>query len=107
MASESDVTLLLNRLAQGDAGAADKLWPLVYDQLRDLADRHFRAERTSHTLQPTALVNEAFIRLAGKDGHDWESRAQFFDVAARAMRRILIDHARRRRAASCGGRRFV
>jgi RNA polymerase sigma-70 factor (ECF subfamily) len=105
MASESEVTLLLNRLATGDSEAAEQLWPLVYEQLRVLAERYLKNESPAHTLQATALVNEAYVRLAGARIDDWAGRAQFLGVAARAMRRILIDHARRRGAAKRGGDR--
>jgi RNA polymerase sigma factor (TIGR02999 family) len=105
MPPRSDVTAILNRLAQGHPEAADELWPLVYDELRGLAEGYFQNENIEHTLQPTALVNEAYIRLAGRNEPGWESRAQFFFVAARAMRHILIDHARRRRSAKRGGDR--
>jgi RNA polymerase sigma factor (TIGR02999 family) len=99
------VTRLLNALAAGRAEATDELWPLVYDELRRLAERFFQDEPSDHTLQPTALVNEVFLRLVGTGTNDWSGRAQFFAVAAQAMRRILIDHARRRRATKRGGDR--
>jgi RNA polymerase sigma-70 factor (ECF subfamily) len=105
MSAGSDVTRLLNRLAEGHAGAAEELWSIVYAELRRLADGCLKNERAGHTLEPTALVNEAYIRLCEGQGHEWRSRAQFFGVAARAMRRILTDHARRRQAAKRGGGR--
>ena len=77
---------------------------MVYDELRELAQRHMEAERPDHTLQPTALAHEAYLRLVGRE-ISWESRAQFFAVAARAMRRILVDHARRHKSAKRGGGR--
>jgi RNA polymerase sigma factor (TIGR02999 family) len=103
MAPDPDVTRLLHRLAGGELQAADELWPAVYNELHDLAGRCFQNESAGHTLQPTALVNEAFVRLVGSDPGNWENRTQFLAVAARAMRRILIDYARRRRAAKRGG----
>jgi len=103
MGSRTEVTVLLQQLADGRADAAERLWPLVYDELRRLADRYLKDEPKDHTLQPTALVNEAYLSLAGSEAHEWEGRAHFFGVAARAMRRILIDHARRRRSAKRGG----
>ncbi|MCZ6699156.1 MAG: sigma-70 family RNA polymerase sigma factor [Planctomycetota bacterium] len=108
MAKPSDVTGVLAELAGGNGNAADKLLPMVYDELRNLADCFLRDEPRDHTLQPTALVHEAFIRLVGTDHCTWENRAHFFAIAAQAMRRLLIDHARRRRAAKRGGdrRRF-
>ncbi len=80
------------------------LWRTVHDELRRLADRHLRNQRASHTLQPTALVHEAYLRLAGDGSRQWESRSHFFGVAARAMRSILIDHARRRNAIKRGAK---
>jgi RNA polymerase sigma-70 factor (ECF subfamily) len=92
----ADVTVLLERWRGGDRAALDELMPLVYGELRSLADRHLRNERAGHTLQPTALVNEAYLRLAAVRGGGFENRAHFFAAAATAMRRILVDHARRR-----------
>lgn len=89
---------LLHRLDAGDAGAADELLPLVYDELHQLAQRMMTKERGHHTLQATALINEAFVRLAGPKAQAFESRRHFMGVAARAMRNVLIDHARRRSA---------
>ena len=94
-------TLLLRRLGAGDATAAEEMLPLLHDELRRIAERAMRGERDDHTLQPTALVNEAFLRLAGENA--WESRAHFLRVAARAMRNILVDHARARAAGKRGG----
>lgn len=93
-ATSGDVTLLLIQLSKGDQDAATKLIPLVYDELHRLARRHMRGERTDHTLQPTALVNEAYLKLIENRSLAWQSRAHFFAIAARTMRRILIDHAR-------------
>jgi RNA polymerase sigma factor (TIGR02999 family) len=105
MDTERDVTRLLRQLATGHAAAADELWPLVYAELRRLANGYLRNERAGHTLEPTALVNEAYLRLGQGQVHEWRSRAEFFSVAARAMRRILTDHARRKGAAKRGGGR--
>jgi len=90
------VTELLAAWSQGDKEALDKLMPLVYDELRRLARQQMRHERAGHTLQTTALVNEAYLRLVNQDRAQWQNRAQFFGVAARLMRRILVDHARSR-----------
>lgn len=98
-----DVTLLLRRWSGGDRGALDALMPIVYQELRKLAQSYFRNERTDHTLQATALVNEAFLRLTKDEAREVTNRAHFFAVAAQAMRRILIDHARQARAAKRGG----
>jgi RNA polymerase sigma factor (TIGR02999 family) len=97
------VTQILNDLRRGEPHAADRLLPLVYDELRALARRYFGQERPGHTLQPTALVHEAYVRLVGEAEAGWEDRAHFFTVAARAMRRILVDHARVRGAVKRGG----
>jgi RNA polymerase sigma factor (TIGR02999 family) len=98
----NDLTQLLERTQQGDAQAASELLPLVYDELRRLAAHRMAHEPAGHTLQPTALVHEAWLRLGGSAQPDWQSRAHFFGAAAEAMRRILIDRARKRlvRAAS-------
>lgn len=96
-------TQTLRRAAQGDPSALDQLFPLVYQELRQQAAGFLRGERGSHTLQPTALAHEAYLRLAGRRDYPWQDRAHFMAVAARAMRRILVDHARRRRAAKRGG----
>jgi RNA polymerase sigma factor (TIGR02999 family) len=92
--SEQRVTELLVRWSQGDDVALADLTPLVYDELRRLAHRHMGGERSDHTLQTTALVNEAYLRLADQTNPRWQNRAHFFAVAARAMRRILVSHAR-------------
>ena len=89
-----DVTLLLSALTRGDEGAASKLIPVVYDELRRLAGSYMRRERVDHTLQATALVHEAYLKLVEQRSVNWQSRAHFFGVAAQLMRRILIDHAR-------------
>lgn len=93
----SDVTLLLSKIGNGDQQAAESLLPLVYDELRQLAASRMAGERADHTLQATALVHEAFLRLVGsQNGHVWDHRGHFFAAAAEAMRRILIDRARDR-----------
>jgi RNA polymerase sigma factor (TIGR02999 family) len=97
------ITLLLQAWAQGDKEAAERVFPLVYDQLRRLAARQLRHERRGHTLQPTALVHEAYLRLAGQRAPEWPDRAHFFAMAAGVMRHVLVDHARRNRAAKRGG----
>ena len=98
-----DVTLLLASWAAGDRAALDALVPIVYAELRQIADRQLRGERAAHTLQPTALVNEAFLRLAGGVSVNWKSRAHFFAVSSGIMRRVLVDHARRKAAEKRGG----
>jgi RNA polymerase sigma factor (TIGR02999 family) len=99
----SDVTLLLNAVRAGDAHAAEQLFPLVYQELRQLAAMKMANERPGHTLQATALVHEAWLRLGGEQTPRWEGRAHFFGAAAEAMRRILVDHARRKQAERRGG----
>ena len=101
--AEHEVTGLLVAWSHGDKEALDRLAPLVYDELRRIAHRHMKREAAGHTLQTTALVNEAYLKLAGQPSADWESRRHFFGVAARVMRQILIDHARTRRYAKRGG----
>jgi RNA polymerase sigma factor (TIGR02999 family) len=91
------VTVLLDRARQGDASATDELLPLVYEELRRLADQFLAGEQPGQTLQPTALVHEAYLRLVGPASASWENRAHFFGAAARAIRRILIERARARR----------
>jgi RNA polymerase sigma-70 factor, ECF subfamily len=100
--SSPDVTALLLAWRQGDRGALERLMPLVYGELRRLAVRSMAGERRDHTLQPTALVHEAFLRLAGDGAPSWESRDHFFAVSALVMRRLLVDHARARRTAKRG-----
>src|SRR5947208_13186478 len=102
-ALENQATLLLGRLNEGDDDAARALLPLLYDELRALAARQFRGQRANHTLQPTVLVHEAFLRLVGRSADDWKDRKHFFAVAATAMRQILINHARGRSADKRGG----
>jgi RNA polymerase sigma factor (TIGR02999 family) len=99
----SDVTQILTGIEQGDPKAADKLLPLVYEELRKLAAHRMANEAAGQTLQPTALVHEAWMRLVGRENPKFENRAHFFAAAAEAMRRILIDNARRKRAVRHGG----
>ena len=93
-----EVTRLLQRWADGDAEAFEALWPLVYKDVRQLARRQMAGERGDHTLQGTALVNEAFIRLAGQRAIEWQNREQFLSLASKIMRRVLVDYARQRGA---------
>jgi RNA polymerase sigma factor (TIGR02999 family) len=102
-ASPHEVTQLLVEWRNGDAAAFDKLLPLVYDELRRIASRYMKRERAGHTLQTTALVNEAYLRLVNQQGIDWQDRAHFFAVAAQVMRRLLVDHARTNHYAKRGG----
>src|SRR5580700_4056284 len=97
------VTQILDAVGAGDPHAAEKLLPLVYEELRKLAAAKMAREAAGHTLQPTALVHEAWLRLVGDQDKEWAGRAHFFGAAAEAMRRILIDKARRRRAVRHGG----
>lgn len=99
----ADITGLLDRWSRGDAEAFNALMPLVYDELKDLADHYMRHERQEHTLQPTALVHEAYLRLSGVKGVRLENRTHFYGAAAQVMRRLLVDHARQRNAQKRGG----
>ena len=99
----SEVTLLLERWRKGDARAWDELFPLVYDELRGVAAARMQQEEGYHTLEPTALIHEAFIRLIGQDRSGLKNRAQFFALVARMMRRVLVDHARHKHAGKRGG----
>lgn len=99
----NEVTDLLVRWSQGENAAREKLMPLVYDELRRLARRLLLGQRVDHTLQSTALVHEAYLRLVGHDTVHWDDRIHFFAVAAQLMRRILVDHARKHLAAKRGG----
>lgn len=101
-----NVTNLLRAWGEGDSDARDRLLPLVYAELRRRAAAHLRRERPGHTLQPTALVHEAYLRLVNQDRAAWKNRAQFFGVAACVMRRILVDHARAAKMAKRSGRLF-
>jgi RNA polymerase sigma-70 factor (ECF subfamily) len=99
----NDLTGLLTEWGQGDRAALDRLTPLVYDEIRRMAHREMQREREGHTLQTTALINEAYLRLAGSQNVNWQNRGHFFAVIAQVMRHILIDHARRRRYVKHGG----
>jgi RNA polymerase sigma factor (TIGR02999 family) len=103
MGDPAPVTVLLQRFARGDQSALDQVLPIVYSELRRLAAGYLRNERPNHTLQPTALINEAYARLVGQSHPDFESRAHFVGVAAQIMRQILVDHARSRNAQKRGG----
>ena len=98
-----DVTRLLERMGAGDASAAEDLHALVYDELRQRAERLMGQARGGHTLQPTAIVHEAWLKLAGADSIDWQDRSHFLGVACRAMRMVLVDHARSRTTLKRGG----
>lgn len=103
MADQKEVTTLLIRAGEGNKGAYEELVVRVYDELRSLAARYLMRERSDHTLQPTALVHEAYMRLVDQDNAQWKNRAQFFRVAARMMRRVLVDHARKHLSLKRGG----
>ena len=103
MQPPESITQLLVDWSKGDQKALDKVMPLVYSELRRLAGNYLRRERPGHTLQPTALVNEAYLKLIDQKNARWQNRAQFYGVAAQLMRRILVDHARQHRAAKRGG----
>jgi len=98
-----EVTAILARLREGRASAADELMPLVYDELRELARRQVRRHGATPTLQPTALVHEAYLRLVGSEGAPWQNRAHFFGVAALAMRQVLANHLREKASGKRGG----
>ena len=102
-ADPGEVTVLLRQISEGDSHAVDKLIPLVVHELRKLARLQLRNEKSDHTLQPTELVNEAYIRLVSGLARDWQSRAHFIGVSASVMRRILVDYARRKRALKRSG----
>lgn len=102
-ASQSEITQLLIRWSGGDKGALDELVPLIYDEVRRLANYYLSRQRPGHTLQATALVNEAFIKLIDMKNVNWQNRAHFFAVAAKIMRNILIDHARSHQRIKRGG----
>lgn len=102
-----DVTERLLRWSSGDEAALQQLMPLVYDECRQIAERQMRRERTEHTLSPTALVNELYLRLVDQRRTTWKSRAQFFGIAAQLMRRVLVDHARSRLAQKRDGARVM
>ena len=100
---QHEITQLLAEWREGDQSALDELYPLVYDELHRLARRYMSRERTGHTLQTTALINEAYVRLVDQKNVQWANRAHFFAISAQIMRRILIDHARRHAYAKRGG----
>jgi RNA polymerase sigma factor (TIGR02999 family) len=102
-----DITEQLQAIEAGTPGALDRVLPVVYEELRILAESFFRAERPDHTLQTTALVHEAYLRLVGSTELEWKSRRHFFGIAAQAMRQVLVDHARRRGAVKRSGGRAV
>src|SRR5205809_6631383 len=99
----SDVTHILDRVRQGDSAAADELLPLIYDELRKMAAAKMASENPGQTLQPTALVHEAWLKLGGEENRQWRNRNHFFAAAAEAMRRILTDNARRKQRVRHGG----
>ena len=103
MSPTENVTQLLKKWSEGDETALEQLMPLVYSELRRLASNYLRRERQNHTLQPTALVNEAYLKLVDQRNPRWQNRAQFYGVAAQMMRRILVDHARQNKAVKRGG----
>src|SRR5262245_55421035 len=103
MAPRPDVTMLLKAWSHGDRSVQDRLWPIVYDELKRLARRQMKGERVNHTLQTGALVNEAYMRLVDWKSAHWKNRAHFFGMCARIMRQILVDHARARRYQRRGG----
>lgn len=103
MAAQEQITLLLKAWRDGDRSALDQVTPLIYDELYRVAQSYLRSERSAHTLAPTALVNETYVRLIGQGQPDWQSRSHFVGVAAHVMRQILVDHARRQRAGKRGG----
>jgi RNA polymerase sigma factor (TIGR02999 family) len=101
--ARAEVTQLLQKWSEGEEQALDRLLPQIHDELRKLAASYLRRERSDHTLQPTALVNEAFLKLVDQRSAKWQNRAHFFGIAAQAMRRILVDHARAHAASKRGG----
>jgi len=103
MPADKDITQLLHQLSDGNANAVDALMPLVYDELHAMADRQMRRERANHTLNSTALVHEAYLKLVDQNRVNWQNRAHFFAIAAQAMRRILINYAQSRLAQKRGG----
>ena len=103
MKSPEGITQLLIDWGKGDQAALERLMPLVYSELRRLASHYLRRERGEHTLQPTALVNEAYLKLVNQRNAKWQNRAHFFGISAQLMRRILVDHARQHQAVKRGG----
>jgi RNA polymerase sigma factor (TIGR02999 family) len=106
MRPPQSITQLLVKWSDGDRAALDELIPIVYETLRKGAHRRLRRERSNHSLQPTALVHEAYIRLVDQQTSNWENRAQFFGMAAKLMRNILVDYARQRAAGKRGGEQY-
>ena len=102
-ASPGEITRLLIAWKGGDAGALDRLVPIVYAELHRMAERYIRNERRGHTLRPTAIVHEAYLRLIGRQADNWQNRSHFFAVAAQSMRRVLVEYARQRGARKRGG----
>lgn len=102
-AGAQHITIMLKAWNEGDEGVLDSLMPLVYDELRRQASRYLRRERSGHTLQTTALIHEAYIKLVGQEHVRWQNRSHFFAIASQAMRRILVDHARTRHRDKRGG----
>ena len=105
MKQPSEISRILLEAGEGDPSAVERLMPLVYDEFRSLAASYMRHQPPGHTLQPTALVNELFLKLVGSESADWKSRTHFFAVGAKAMRQILVDHAKRKGRAKRGGER--
>src|ERR1019366_1048314 len=105
--AEDDISVLLRAWSEGDQGALERLTPIVYDELRRLARRYMKHERPGHSLQATALVNEAYMRLVDYERMQWQNRAHFFAVSAQLMRRILVEHARRHNLKRGGGVQHV
>lgn len=105
MADKQNATEILQQINDGNENAAEKLFPLVYEEFRRMAERYLRQERPDHTLQPTALVNEAYLKMVDQTRINWQGRTHFFAIAAQAMRRVLIDHARQHRRQKRGGGR--
>ena len=103
MENSEQITQLLNEWKDGNQAALDKLMPLVYEELRQQASRYLRKERSNHTLQTTALIHEAYLKLIGINEIEWQNRNHFFAIASTAMRRILVDHARERKREKRGG----
>ena len=103
LSGTGEITRILGELEHGDGSAADRLFPLVYDQLRALAAHYFARQGSQHTLQPTALVHEAYLKIVGGESVEWQGRAHFMAVSAKAMRQILMNHARDKAAAKRGG----
>lgn len=101
----SKITRTVNEIAAGDSSAVERLFPLVYDAFHEIAARYLKSEKPGHTLSPTALVHEAYLRLVDQDQANWQGRTHFFAVGAQVMRRILVDHARRKHRVKRGGHR--